>query len=66
MSSSGIDNLKIIIQKDEQSKNNTSNINLTIINSDKNILSETNNNKSKKYLLDKTTRNVQNFFISYY
>lgn len=66
MSSSGIDNLKIIIQKDEQSKNNTSNINLTIINSDKNILSETNNNKSKKYLLDKTTRNIQNFFISYY
>jgi len=66
MSSSGIDNLKVIIEKDEQLKNNTSNSNLIIINSDKNTLSETNNNKSKKYLLDKTTRNIQNFFISYY
>lgn len=63
MSSSGIDNLKIIIQQNEQ-QNNININNQTMTNSDKDNLNRP--SKLKKCLSQKTVINIQDFFISYY
>lgn len=61
MSSSGIDNLKIIIEEHKREKINIKHRN----ESDKNI--EFNSPvKSNGGLVTKTVRNIQDFFIDYY
>lgn len=64
MSSPGIDNLKIIIQKNEQLGINKNCNKQTITNSGGKHLNLT--NTTKKYPSPQSVRSIQNFVINYY